>query len=149
MQSADGGTDSARLGYGARRVPGNVRPHPGLRALALPHRRRPLRHPPALRAPSPRLMASAARVMGIVSVTPDSFWEGGLFLDPREAIRHGHELAAGGASVLDVGGESTRPGAEAVDATEELARVGPVLDGLRDSGVPISIDTSKLAVAQT
>jgi dihydropteroate synthase len=90
-----------------------------------------------------------ARVMGIVNVTPDSFSDGGEFLDPERAIAHGRQLAAEGADVLDVGGESTRPGAAAVMAEEELARVGPVVDALvRDGGPPVSIDTSKLAVAE-
>ena len=89
------------------------------------------------------------RIMGIVNVTPDSFSDGGEFLDPKRAIAHGRELAAEGADVLDVGGESTRPGAGAVMAEEELARVGPVVDALaRDGGPPVSIDTSKLAVAE-
>jgi dihydropteroate synthase len=90
------------------------------------------------------------KLMGIVNVTPDSFSDGGLFLDPERAIEHGRELAAAGAAVLDVGGESTRPGAEGVSAEEELRRVGPVVEGLvRDSEVEarLSIDTSKLAVA--
>jgi dihydropteroate synthase len=81
-------------------------------------------------------------------VTPDSFSDGGLFLNPQAAIRHGQEMAATGADVLDIGGESTRPGAEAVVAAEELERVAPVVEGLRGAGVPISIDTSKLAVAE-
>ena len=90
-----------------------------------------------------------ARIMGIVNVTPDSFSDGGEFLDPRRAIEHGRELAAEGADVLDVGGESTRPGAEAVTAEEELARVGPVVEALaRGEGPPVSIDTSKVAVAE-
>jgi dihydropteroate synthase len=90
-----------------------------------------------------------ARVMGIVNVTPDSFSDGGEFLDPDRAIAHGRELAAAGAGVLDIGGESTRPGAEAVTAEEELARVGPVVEALyRGDGPPVSIDTSKLAVAE-
>jgi dihydropteroate synthase len=91
-----------------------------------------------------------ARLMGIVNVTPDSFSDGGLYLDPARAIARGHELAAGGADLLDVGGESTRPGAEPVDAAEELRRVRPVIEALASSagpGVPISIDTSKAAVA--
>jgi dihydropteroate synthase len=88
------------------------------------------------------------RLMGIVNVTPDSFSDGGLFLDPGRAIEHGRELAAEGADLLDVGGESTRPGAEAVSAEEELARVLPVVEGLAAGPVPVSIDTSKLAVAQ-
>jgi dihydropteroate synthase len=90
-----------------------------------------------------------ARIMGIVNVTPDSFSDGGEFLDPHRAIAHGRKLAAEGADVLDVGGESTRPGAEGVTAEEELARVGPVVDALvRDGGPAVSIDTSKFAVAE-
>jgi dihydropteroate synthase len=88
--------------------------------------------------------------MGIVNVTPDSFSDGGLFLDPERAIAHGVELAGEGADILDVGGESTRPGATAVDADEELARVGPVVAALAGSGGPgaeVSIDTSKAEVA--
>jgi dihydropteroate synthase len=84
--------------------------------------------------------------MGVVNVTPDSFSDGGLFLDPDAAIAHGRELLDQGADVLDVGGESTRPGAKEVSAEEELARVEPVVAGLSDS--TISIDTSKLAVAE-
>ncbi len=89
-------------------------------------------------------------VMGIVNVTPDSFSDGGLFLGTERAIGHGRELAAAGADILDVGGESTRPGAEAVSAEVELERVGPVVAALCDSegaGIPVSIDTSKAAVA--
>jgi len=87
--------------------------------------------------------------MGVINVTPDSFSDGGEFLDPDRAIAHGRELAAEGADVLDVGGESTRPGAEAVTAEEELVRVGPVVEALvHDGGPPISIDTSKLGVAE-
>jgi dihydropteroate synthase len=88
------------------------------------------------------------RLMGVINVTPDSFSDGGEFLDPWRAIDHGRELVADGADVLDVGGESTRPGAAAVTDSEELARVGPVIEGLARSGTPISIDTSKLAVAE-
>jgi dihydropteroate synthase len=91
--------------------------------------------------------ADRALLMGVVNVTPDSFSDGGLFLDSERAIEHGRALVEDGADVLDVGGESTRPGAEAVGAEEELARVEPVLAGLRDAGAPLSIDTSKLAVA--
>jgi dihydropteroate synthase len=93
----------------------------------------------------------AARLMGIVNVTPDSFSDGGLFLDAEAAIEHGRELAAERADILDVGGESTRPGAAAVGAEEELERVGPVVEALAgDSGpgIPVSIDTSKRAVAE-
>ena len=85
--------------------------------------------------------------MGIVNVTPDSFSDGGLFLDAARAIDHGRELAAAGADLLDVGGESTRPGAAAVSAAEELERVVPVVAGLAATGAPISIDTSKAEVA--
>jgi dihydropteroate synthase len=88
------------------------------------------------------------RLMGIINVTPDSFSDGGLYLEPGRAIRHARELVAGGADLLDVGGESTRPGARAVTAEEELARVAPVIAGLGEIGVPISIDTSKVAVAE-
>ena len=88
-----------------------------------------------------------ARIMGIVNVTPDSFSDGGEFLDPQRAIAHGRELAEEGADILDIGGESTRPGARAVTAEEELARVGPVVEALANGGTPVSIDTSKLAVA--
>jgi dihydropteroate synthase len=87
------------------------------------------------------------RVMGIVNVTPDSFSDGGRFLAPDRAIAHARELAAGGADLLDIGGESTRPGAREVSVEEELARVAPVLEGIRDVDAAISIDTSKAAVA--
>ena len=85
--------------------------------------------------------------MGVVNVTPDSFSDGGLFLDPEAAIAHGEELVRDGAAILDIGGESTRPGAEPVEEAEELARVLPVIEGLADLEVAISIDTSKAAVA--
>ncbi|MCX7428575.1 MAG: dihydropteroate synthase [Planctomycetia bacterium] len=88
-------------------------------------------------------------VMGVVNVTPDSFSDGGEFLDPAAAIDHGLRLAAEGADILDVGGESTRPGATPVGADEELRRVMPVVEQLcRRSDVPMSIDTSKAAVAR-
>ena len=92
---------------------------------------------------------AAPRVMGIVNVTPDSFSDGGLYLDPGAAVGHGRRLAAEGADLLDVGGESTRPGAAAVDAAEELERIAPVVAALAgDAGGPgVSIDTSKAAVA--
>ena len=85
--------------------------------------------------------------MGIVNVTPDSFSDGGLYLDADAAIAHGRKLAAGGADVLDVGGESTRPGAAEVTEAEELRRTEPVVSALVDSGHEVSIDTSKAAVA--
>jgi dihydropteroate synthase len=87
--------------------------------------------------------------MGIVNVTPDSFSDGGRFLDAEAAVEHGLRLAAEGADLLDVGGESTRPGAEPVGADEELRRVVPVVAALAErSGVPVSIDTSKARVAR-
>jgi len=87
-------------------------------------------------------------VMGVVNVTPDSFSDGGLHLDRDAAVRHGLALAAEGADLLDVGGESTRPGATYVDAATELARVVPVIEGLRGAGVPVSVDTRKAEVAR-
>jgi dihydropteroate synthase len=86
-------------------------------------------------------------IMGVVNVTPDSFSDGGEFLEPHAAVAHGRRLADEGAQILDVGGESTRPGAGAVPAAEELRRVLPVVDGLVATGATISIDTSKAAVA--
>jgi len=80
-------------------------------------------------------------------VTPDSFSDGGLYLDPEAAVAHGRELAEEGAEVLDVGGESTRPGAEAVSVEEELRRVVPVVEGLRELEARVSVDTSKVRVA--
>jgi dihydropteroate synthase len=86
-------------------------------------------------------------IMGVVNVTPDSFSDGGAWLDPDAAIAHGRELVAQGAAILDIGGESTRPGAEPVAQQEELRRVVPVLEGLAGVGARLSIDTSKAAVA--
>lgn len=84
------------------------------------------------------------RIMGIVNVTPDSFSDGGLHAGVEAAISHALELAVQGADILDIGGESTRPGATLVSVEEELLRVIPVIEGLRDrSPLPISIDTSK------
>jgi dihydropteroate synthase len=88
------------------------------------------------------------QIMGVVNVTPDSFSDGGLYLDAGAAIEHGRELAADGAAILDVGGESTRPGAAAVAVEEELRRVEPVVAGLAGLGVEISVDTSKAPVAK-
>ena len=95
-------------------------------------------------------MTPAFRVMGIVNVTPDSFSDGGQFLEAQAAIAHGRSLIAEGAEIVDVGGESTRPGAEPVSSEDELARVLPVIDGLAaaPAGAQISIDTSKAAVAR-
>jgi dihydropteroate synthase len=86
-------------------------------------------------------------VMGIVNVTPDSFSDGGLFLDAEAAIAHGRRLAGEGAAILDIGGESTRPGAEPVGADEEIRRVIPVIEAFSEEDVQISIDTTKASVA--
>jgi dihydropteroate synthase len=88
------------------------------------------------------------KLMGVVNVTPDSFSDGGLYLEPGQAIDHGRELAAAGAAILDVGGESTRPGAEAVGLEEELRRVLPVVEGLAAGAATVSVDTSKRGVAE-
>jgi dihydropteroate synthase len=88
------------------------------------------------------------KLMGVLNVTPDSFSDGGLYLDPDAAIEHGRELVRDGAEILDVGGESTRPGAEEVSVEEEMRRVGPVVEGLARGEAVVSIDTSKSAVAE-
>src|SRR5438045_3428695 len=87
-------------------------------------------------------------VMGIVNVTPDSFSGGGQFLDAGPAIEHGLELAAAGAAILDVGGESTRPGAQPVPTDEQRRRIVPVIRRLAaEAGVPVSVDTADASVA--
>lgn len=89
------------------------------------------------------------RVMGIVNVTPDSFSDGGRFVDPATAFAHARALIAAGADVLDLGGESTRPGSESIDATTELGRVIPLIEAIRaESEVPLSIDTNRPEVAR-
>jgi dihydropteroate synthase len=98
----------------------------------------------------PRVLRFDGRplVMGVVNVTPDSFSDGGRFLAPDAAVAHGLALVAAGADLLDVGGESSRPGAEPVPVEEELRRVLPVLAGLaRYAAVPLSVDTTKAEVA--
>jgi dihydropteroate synthase len=88
-------------------------------------------------------------IMGVVNVTPDSFSDGGLFLDAHAAVEHGRRLTSEGAAILDVGGESTRPGAEPVSEDEELRRVLPVVEQLAaDGGARVSIDTTKAGVAR-
>ncbi len=87
--------------------------------------------------------------MGVLNVTPDSFSDGGRHGNPREAVAHGLRMVADGADIIDVGGESTRPGAEPVSEAEELARVMPVVEGLLAAGVrSVSIDTTKPCVAR-
>lgn len=89
-------------------------------------------------------------LMGIVNVTPDSFSDGNRYFEPQQAIEHGLQLAAEGADILDIGGESTRPGSLPVDKEEEIRRIQPVIAALaKQTNVPISIDTQKAAVART
>lgn len=99
---------------------------------------------PSLDCNGRALMLDRPRVMGIVNVTPDSFSDGGRYRDTDAAVAHALRLVEEGADLLDIGGESTRPGAEAVDAEEELRRVIPVIERVvRETAVPVSIDTSK------
>jgi len=100
--------------------------------------------------PSGRLDFSAGCiVMGVLNVTPDSFSDGGHFLDPHKAVKHGLKMAAEGAAIIDVGGESTRPGSAPVEAAEQIKRVVPVIQALAEKvDVPISIDTCNFEVAK-
>ncbi|MBI2359848.1 MAG: dihydropteroate synthase, partial [Deltaproteobacteria bacterium] len=94
-------------------------------------------------------LARRTILVGILNVTPDSFSDGGRYLDAEEAIAHGVRLAEEGADLIDIGGESTRPGARAVSAEEEMERVLPVIRGLRRAvAIPLSIDTYKTRVAR-
>ncbi|MCC7328196.1 MAG: dihydropteroate synthase [Burkholderiales bacterium] len=93
-----------------------------------------------------RLDLSRPRVMGILNVTPDSFFDGGAHFDPERALDHARRMLEDGADLIDVGGESSRPGATPVSEREELARVLPVVEALAGEGVLVSIDTSKPAV---
>jgi dihydropteroate synthase len=86
-------------------------------------------------------------VMGVLNVTPDSFSDGGRYVDVDDAVAHGVEMRAEGADLIDVGGESTRPGARRVDAAEETARILPVIKALAHAGVPVSVDTYRASVA--
>ncbi|TMK55134.1 MAG: dihydropteroate synthase [Actinobacteria bacterium] len=93
-------------------------------------------------------LSERTHVMGILNVTPDSFSDGGRFFDAEAALKQGIALAENGADIIDIGGESTRPGAEPVDPGEEFSRVVPVIEGLRERiETPISIDTTKADVA--
>ncbi len=104
-----------------------------------------MRHPAGL----PIELATMDRtlVMGVVNVTPDSFSDGGLYMAPGAALAQGRALAAAGADIIDIGGESTRPGAPRVSLDEELARVIPLVEGLTSHGIPVSVDTMRGAVA--
>ena len=93
-------------------------------------------------------VADRCLVMGVVNVTPDSFSDGGRWYGAGLAIEHGLEMVARGADIVDVGGESTRPGAQRVSAEEELRRVKPVIDGLVKAGVVVSVDTMRAQVAE-
>jgi dihydropteroate synthase len=105
-------------------------------------------NPPDLETPAGTLpTASRPVVMGILNVTPDSFSDGGSHLDPEAAITCGKRMADAGADIIDVGGESTRPGAEPVPSEVELERILPVVTGLAAAGLAVSIDTTKAAVA--
>jgi dihydropteroate synthase len=102
----------------------------------------PRAHPPGLPDPGRCL------VMGVVNVTPDSFSDGGAWFESKAAVAHGLQLAAEGADIVDVGGESTRPGAERIDEQEELRRVAPVISELARAGLTVSVDTTRAEVAE-
>jgi dihydropteroate synthase len=93
-------------------------------------------------------VGSSWRIMGVLNVTPDSFSDGGEWFDHDAAVLRGSELIAQGAAIVDIGGESTRPGAAPVGEAEELARVVPVVEALSASGAQVSVDTSKASVAR-
>ncbi|MBC7132465.1 MAG: dihydropteroate synthase [Roseovarius sp.] len=103
----------------------------------------------APRAPLAGLDMGAPRIMGILNVTPDSFSDGGQHVDPAQALAHARAMAASGAEIIDVGGESTRPGARTVPEDKEIARTAPVIAAIHAAtGLPISIDTRKAPVAR-
>ena len=105
-----------------------------------------VKHPEGLPADLSQLTRTL--VIGVLNVTPDSFSDGGDYLDPQQAIEHGLELVAQGADIVDVGGESTRPGATVIDSATELSRVIDVVTGLASEGVAVSIDTRRSQVAE-
>ena len=119
----------------ARLIPWQAMPSDALQALVAP------------RADVAGVAMDAPRIMGIVNATPDSFSDGGRYDSTEGAVAHGEKLVKEGADILDIGGESTRPGAEYVEIDEEIARTAPAIEQLRD-GVPVSIDTRKAAVGQ-
>ena len=102
------------------------------------------RHPAGL---PDSLRVDRTLVMGVLNVTPDSFSDGGLFDNTAAAIDHGRALVAAGADIVDVGGESTRPGAQRISVDEEIARVVPVIEALADTGIVVSVDTMRADVA--
>jgi dihydropteroate synthase len=102
----------------------------------------------ARRAPWAGLSLERPRVMGVVNVTPDSFSDGGRFLDPARAVEHARALLAAGAEIIDVGGESTRPRAEPIPPEEEIRRIEPVIRGLAETGALVSIDTRHAPVME-
>jgi dihydropteroate synthase len=106
----------------------------------------PLPPPASLRAGRFTLPLNRPLIMGILNVTPDSFSDGGAWVDPALALDRAHRLAEEGADIVDIGGESSRPGAAAVDESEELRRIMPVLEKLAGLPVPVSVDTCKPAV---
>src|SRR5512141_1804346 len=108
-------------------------------------------HPSSLSLPRERrlTLGPVPLVMGILNITPDSFSDGGVHFDQSKAVHAALQMEQDGAAIVDIGGESTRPGADPVSADEELARVLPVIEGIRrESDVPISIDTTKARVAK-
>ena len=105
-----------------------------------------VKHPEGLPAELSQLPRTL--VVGVLNVTPDSFSDGGDYLDPQQAIEHGLELVSQGADIVDVGGESTRPGATAIDSATELSRVIDVVTGLASEGIAVSIDTRRSQVAE-
>src|SRR5580693_7316701 len=109
-------------------------------------RRRKFRLP----LPSRRLvLGERTLIMGVLNVTPDSFSDGGLFLDPEAAVARAIAMEAAGADIIDIGGESTRPGSSGISADEELRRTIPAIEGLRSKiSIPISVDTNKSEVAE-
>jgi len=118
-----------------RRAGGNPRAEAGTRIASSAS--------PVLRCGRFTLSLARPLIMGVVNVTPDSFSDGGRFFDPADAIEHAMRLAEEGADILDLGGESSRPGAAPVSADEELGRVLPVLDAVQSASLPVSIDTMK------
>src|SRR5580693_6672163 len=103
-----------------------------------------------LRLPSRTLvLGERTLIMGVLNVTPDSFSDGGLFLDPEAAVARAIAMEAAGADIIDIGGESTRPGSSGISADEELRRTIPAIEGLRSKiSIPISVDTNKSEVAE-